>query len=102
MRAATSTRSLRFSCSSRAARMAISSSFALRASLERLAASLFFRRLSQYASSFWLSGSVRGRFRLPPEEMELVEDTKGGAVGVGKGEEMGVELGTWLWLWLWL
>ena len=69
--------------------MAISSSLALRASLERLAASLFFRRLSQYASSFWLSGSVRGRFRLPPEEMELVEDTKGGAVGVGKGEEMG-------------
>ena len=52
-----SPRSRRFSLSKQAALLAISSSFCLLLSLLLLAASLFFRRLSQYASSFTSSFS---------------------------------------------
>lgn len=60
---ATSWRSTAFSLSKNAARTEIWFSFSLRASLERLAASLFFTRRFQYLSSFcqwWGEGSVWG------------------------------------------
>ena len=79
--------------------MAIWSSFALLVSRDRLAASLFLRRRSQYASSFCSSGSERGR-RLPPAvnadtepgecdivfmfKMLLVDSLVDGDVGMGK------------------
>lgn len=49
--------SFKFSCSRKVARSAISSSFWRRKSRDLFAASLFFRRRSQYASSFLSSGT---------------------------------------------
>ena len=58
--------------------MAISSSLARRASRDLLAASLFFRRRSQYAASFCSSGRDLGRFRELLKAKEDVLLTSGG------------------------
>lgn len=86
-RTSTSFESLKFSSSKYLALSIVESSLARRASRDRLAASLFLFRLSQYASSFKTSGRGVPFFRLGAFEITK-EDGDAGDEGE-EGDESG-------------